>query len=91
MIKFLETNEKNLNKVYIRISNNDLNLTIANFYPNLKRLIIRINSHEVDVLKTIFINCQHLELIKIQYRYENKFIAETRFDTVANYSPKNFL
>ena len=70
-MKFLETNGKNLNKVYIRDLNNNLNLSIVNFCPNLKRLVSRIDDYEVDVLKTILINCQLLEIIKIQY--ENKF------------------
>jgi hypothetical protein len=97
LMKFLETNGKNLKKIYIsegvstlnmRGLNNDLNLTIANFCPNVKRLIIRINDDEIDVLKTIFINCQYLEFIKIWC--EEKSLTETIFEIVTSYSPKNF-
>jgi hypothetical protein len=99
LMKFLETNGKNLKKIYIsegilgidllnmRGLNNDLNLTIANFCPNVKRLIIRIND-EIDVLKTLFINCQYLEFIKIWLG--EKSLTDTVFEIVTNYSPKNF-
>jgi hypothetical protein len=100
LMKFLETNGENLRKIYIsegvsridlpdmRHLNNDLNLTIANFCPNIKRLIIRINDDKIDVLKTIFINCQYLEFIKIWCG--KKSLIETVFEIVTNYSPKNF-
>ncbi|PKY54137.1 hypothetical protein RhiirA4_548059 [Rhizophagus irregularis] len=98
LMKFLEINGKKLNKLYISegISkpilksdlNNDLNLSIANFCLNLKKLIIRINDDEIDMLKSIFISCQYLKFIKILC--EAKCMSETILEIVANYSPKDF-
>ncbi|GBB84559.1 hypothetical protein RclHR1_11120003 [Rhizophagus clarus] len=87
--KFLENNGKNLKMLCIGDSNKALNLSIANFCPNLKRLFKIFSNNELDILKTIFNNCQYLESITIwcgKYYLSEKEV----FETVANYSPINF-
>lgn len=49
------------------ICNNALSLTIANFCPNLKIFFINFKDDELNMLKTILINCQCLEIIQILY------------------------
>ncbi|PKK66480.1 hypothetical protein RhiirC2_852853 [Rhizophagus irregularis] len=89
VIKFLENNGKNLKKLYISRSNRDLSLSIANLCPNITSLYVIFKNNELDILKTIFINCQHLESIKILcgVKHLNK---KKVLETVANYSPNKF-
>jgi hypothetical protein len=89
VMKFLETNGNNIKKFYTVEKCNALSLSIANFCQNLQRLFVRFNNGEIDTLKTIFINCQYLECIKIWCGEE--YLSEKEvFETVANYSPNNF-
>ncbi|RIA81275.1 hypothetical protein C1645_837269 [Glomus cerebriforme] len=88
IIKFLENNGKNLKKFYVKEVNYSLNLSIAKFCPNLKKLSIMCNI-ELDTLKIIFNSCQYLKNIKIwcgTYWLKEKEILET----IAKHSPKNF-
>uniref|UniRef100_U9UP86 F-box domain-containing protein n=1 Tax=Rhizophagus irregularis (strain DAOM 181602 / DAOM 197198 / MUCL 43194) TaxID=747089 RepID=U9UP86_RHIID len=89
LMKFLEINGKNLKKLYMTENNVDLSLSIADFCPNLKNLFVIFNNGEIDTLKTIFINCQYLESIKIWcgYRYLNEIEV---LEMVVNYSPNSF-
>ncbi|CAB4397134.1 unnamed protein product [Rhizophagus irregularis] len=89
IIKFLENNGKNLKKFHISESDKAFNLSIAKFCPNLKNLSAIFNNGESDVLKTIFINCQQLESIKI-WCGEGLLTEKEIFEIVANYSPNNF-
>ncbi|GES91931.1 hypothetical protein GLOIN_2v1715049 [Rhizophagus clarus] len=57
--------EKNLKKFYIGENYKELNLSISNLCPNLKSLFLLFYKNEFDSLKTILINCQYLESIKI--------------------------
>jgi hypothetical protein len=66
LIKFLENNGKNLNEFYALKSNNSLNLAIAKFCPNLRKLFTKIRKNELETLKVILNNCQHLESIEIR-------------------------
>jgi len=89
VMKFLENNGKNLKKFYTYENNSVLSLSISKFCPNLKSLFVVFNDGELDILKTIFINCQNLESVKIWCgrKYLNK---KEVFETVANYSPNSF-
>ncbi|GBB88152.1 hypothetical protein RclHR1_14690007 [Rhizophagus clarus] len=89
-IKFLETNGKNLKKIYFGVSNDkSIKLTIANFCLNLRSLFVIFDRNELEILKTIFNNCQHLESIKIWCGTRHLTEKEV-FETIANYSPNNF-
>ncbi|RIA90193.1 hypothetical protein C1645_876268 [Glomus cerebriforme] len=89
VMRFLENNGKNLKVFYTEENNRDLNLSIAKFCPNLINLFIVFSYNELDVLKTIFNNCQYLESIKIWCG--DGFLSEKEvLETVAKYSPKNF-
>ncbi|EXX52447.1 uncharacterized protein OCT59_028823 [Rhizophagus irregularis] len=89
VMKFLETNGNNLKNLYTVEKNNALSLSIAKFCPNLRRLFVRFNNGEIDILKKIFINCRYLESIKI-WCGEEYLNEKEVFDTVVNYSPSNF-
>jgi hypothetical protein len=93
IMKFLENNGKNLKKFYTDENDKTLGLSIANFCRNLKSLFVIIDSGEIDVLKTIFVNCQHLESIKVwcgkHYIVDNLTEKEV-LETVVNHSPNNF-
>src|SRR4051794_37982680 len=89
-MNFLEINGKNLKELYINVDGNALNLSIAKFCPNLKKLITVINSNnELDTLKTIFSSCQYLEGIVIWC--EGIYLDGRKvLEIVAKHSPKNF-
>ncbi|RIA80052.1 hypothetical protein C1645_839388 [Glomus cerebriforme] len=63
IINFLENNGENLKECYFGESNNDLNLSIAKFCPNLKKLFVEFNNDEIVTLITLFNNCKYLESI----------------------------
>src|SRR5581483_5514537 len=69
LIKFLENNGKNLEEFYIGdakvCSDNSLNLAIAKFCPNLRKLSTGFKSNELETLKIVFNGCQHIESIFI--------------------------
>jgi hypothetical protein len=93
VMKFLENNGKNLIKFHIDESNKALSLSIANFCTNLKSLFVLINSDELDILKTIFINCKYLESIKVYCGKGNfcNYLSEKEiFETIINHSSNNF-
>ncbi|GBB98650.1 hypothetical protein RclHR1_03290008 [Rhizophagus clarus] len=89
VVKFLENNGKNLQKLYIYRSDKAISLSVANFCPNIKSLYVTFKNDELDILKTIFISCQYLESIKITCGVRHLDKKEV-LNTVANYSPKNF-
>ncbi len=62
-IKFLENNGKNLTDLCINdyIKNNSLNLSIIQYRPNLKNLVITVLKNELDTLK----NIQYLIVVNI--------------------------
>ncbi|EXX72226.1 uncharacterized protein OCT59_012400 [Rhizophagus irregularis] len=89
LIKFLEINGKNLKEIYISevtgYNDNSLNLAIAKFCPNLKKLSVGIECKELETLKIIFNNCKNLESIKIWCGW--KFLSEKEaLETFAKYS-----
>jgi hypothetical protein len=65
--KFLEINGKNLKEFCIYENEKSLNLVIAKFCPNLRKLSIRFYNDELETLKTVLDNCKYLESIKILY------------------------
>ncbi|RIA81095.1 hypothetical protein C1645_837526 [Glomus cerebriforme] len=93
LIKFLENNGKNLKKCYIGVneifSNNSLNLAIAKFCPNLRKLSVGFKNNELETMKIIFNNCHYLESMNIWCGGE--FLNEKEaLEIVIKYSPKNF-
>ncbi|GBC03630.1 hypothetical protein RclHR1_05220007 [Rhizophagus clarus] len=94
LIKFLENNGKNLKEIYIGeserafCSDNSLNLAIAKFCPNLRKLSVGIKYNELETLKIIFNSCKNLESIRIwcgEYYLNEKEALET----FTNYSSQN--
>ncbi|CAG8571605.1 6421_t:CDS:1 [Funneliformis caledonium] len=89
LVKFLENNGKHLNELYIDSINKSLKLSIARFCPNLKNLYIIFKNNELNLLKSIFYNCQHLESIKI-WRGGNYINEKEMLEVFAKHSPKSF-
>ncbi|EXX61892.1 uncharacterized protein OCT59_004101 [Rhizophagus irregularis] len=89
IIKFLENNGKNLKMFYVGEKNKALSSSIAKFCPNIRKLFIIFNNDEIDILKTIFINCKYLESIKI-WCGNGFLIKKEVLETVVNHSPSNF-
>ncbi|RIA83583.1 hypothetical protein C1645_833603 [Glomus cerebriforme] len=90
LIKFLETNGKNLIEFCVDYDHDySLNLAIAKFCPNLKTLSITFMKNELETLKLILNSCQYLENIKVQNGIEDLDSKEF-LDTLAKYSPKKF-
>ncbi|RIA98266.1 hypothetical protein C1645_812988 [Glomus cerebriforme] len=93
LIKFLETNGKNLNQFYVSNCDdagidNSLNLAIAKFCPNLKKLSTGFENNELDTLKIVLNCCQCLESIRIWC--ENKLLSEKEaLEAIVKYSHKN--
>src|SRR6185312_14443564 len=92
LIKFLEINGNNLKEFYVdnlRGDLNSLNLSIAKFCPNLRKLYTNFKHNELETLKIIFNSCQYLESIKLWCN--GRFLSEKEiFETIAIHSPKNF-
>ncbi|GBB87590.1 hypothetical protein RclHR1_14050007 [Rhizophagus clarus] len=88
LIKFLESNGKNLKEFHICCSDNSLCLAIAKFCPNLRKFF-SIENNEIELLKKFFISCQNLESIEI-WCGDNYLNDKQVLDIVANYSPRNF-
>ena len=83
----MEINGKYLKEFYVRDNGSLLNLAIAEFCPNLRKLFTGCKINK-EVLKKIFNNCQYLESIKIwcaDYYLSEKDLLEV----VAEYSPSN--
>ena len=88
-MKLLENNGKNLKELTLDDDNNLVKLSIAKFCPNLKKIFVIFKNGELDLLKTIFNNCQYLE--SIQVRCGNYFLNEKEMlEVVVKYSPKYF-
>ncbi|RIA80417.1 hypothetical protein C1645_882174 [Glomus cerebriforme] len=92
LVKFLENNGKNLKECYIGdledYSDNSLNLTIAKFCPNLRKLSTGFKYNELETMKLVFGGCQYLETIKIWCG--GKFLNEKEaLETVVKYSHEN--
>ncbi|GBB94080.1 hypothetical protein RclHR1_02290006 [Rhizophagus clarus] len=85
LIKFLESNGKNLKEFHICYSNSSLCLAVAKFCPNLRKFF-STGDKDLELLKKIFDGCQYLESMNIWCGNNYKGILEI----VANYSPKNF-
>ncbi|GBB97400.1 hypothetical protein RclHR1_02990001 [Rhizophagus clarus] len=93
IIKFLKNNGKNLKKLYVNKSCGDLSLFIPHICPNLKSLFLLFHKNELDILKTILINCQSLESIKVKCGknlFEEYLSEKEVLEIVANHSPNNF-
>src|ERR1051325_11654561 len=90
LVKFLENSGKNLREFYVNYStDNSLNLAVAKFCPNIRKLFIGYKINDIETLKMVLNSCQYLESIKIQW--DNLYLGEKDlFDVVAKYSPKNF-
>ncbi|PKY39881.1 hypothetical protein RhiirA4_415396 [Rhizophagus irregularis] len=87
-----KNNGKNLKEFYLSdikgYSDNSLNLAIAKFCPNLKKLSTELKNDELETLKIIFNNCQYLESIKIWCG--SIFLSEKEaLETVVKQSHKN--
>ncbi|RIA90099.1 hypothetical protein C1645_849788, partial [Glomus cerebriforme] len=92
LIKFLENNGRNLRECYIsneyRNSDNSLNLAIAKFCPNLRKLSIGFKNNELETMSIVYNSCQYLEIVEIWCGDE--FLSESEaLDAVINYSHKN--
>ncbi|RIA84331.1 hypothetical protein C1645_879991 [Glomus cerebriforme] len=89
VIKFLENNGKNLKECYFGEDSSALNLSIAEFCPNLKKLSVCFNNDELNTLITIFNNCQNLESIEIWFG-KGCLSEKEVLETIVKYSPKKF-
>ncbi|GBB87226.1 hypothetical protein RclHR1_13670007 [Rhizophagus clarus] len=93
IMKFLENNGKNILKFHTDENDKALSLSVAKFCPNLKSLFIIFNNGELDILKTIFNNCQNLESIKVwcgKSHFSEYLSEKGLFETIINHSSKNF-
>ncbi|RIA82114.1 hypothetical protein C1645_835889 [Glomus cerebriforme] len=93
LTKFLENNGKNLRELfvncYVNYSDNTLNLAIAVFCPNLRKLSVGFKNGELETLKIVFNSCHYLESIKIWCGGE--FLSDKEaLEACVNYSQKNF-
>ncbi|GBB90368.1 hypothetical protein RclHR1_01730016 [Rhizophagus clarus] len=88
LIKFLENNGKNLKEFYVNKSNEELNLAVIKYCPNLRKLFSEFKNSELDSLKMILNNLHNLESIKISYNEEG-FNEKDLFDILVKCSPKN--
>ena len=90
LIQFLEINGKNLTEFYVGHQNNSLNLAVAKFCSNLKKLRLIFKYDELETLKMVFNNCQYLESIKIRCGGDYYLEEKEMLEMVSKYSPKNF-
>jgi len=94
LINFLEINGINLWKFYIDcvsgVCDNSLNLAVAKFCLNLRRLSVGFKNDES--LKIVFNSCQYLESIVIWCgRYGEELLNEKdALEIVVKYSPESF-
>jgi len=97
LMKFLEKNGKNLSILDIGDMDEPLSLLIIQFCPNLKEFHMGIEDDDgmdIDIIKTIFKNCQGLESIKIicvgsDHQRKERIFKEI-FEAVTKYSPESF-
>ncbi|RIA80896.1 hypothetical protein C1645_837877 [Glomus cerebriforme] len=92
LIRFLEINGKNLKELYLGDmsgeSDDSLNLAIAKFCTNLRKLSVGFKNDEIETLKIIFKGCQYLESIKILCGGELLSEKEA-LETFVKYSSEN--
>ncbi|PKY18222.1 hypothetical protein RhiirB3_522596 [Rhizophagus irregularis] len=89
LIKFLENNGKNLKEFYVKNNGYLLNLAIAKFCPNLRKLFTIFRNDELETIKVIFNNCQYLE--SIQAWCGGRYLNDKEIlDIIVKYSPRNF-
>ncbi|CAB4414020.1 unnamed protein product [Rhizophagus irregularis] len=92
LVKFIENNGKNLKELSMGDirgnSDNSLNLAIAKFCPNLRKLSTGVKNDELETLKIILNSCRYIEKIKIwcgsEYLNEKEAL-----DMVVKYSHEN--
>ncbi|PKY49144.1 hypothetical protein RhiirA4_464997 [Rhizophagus irregularis] len=65
LIKFLEINGKNLKEFHIYNNDNSEILIIIKLCPNLRKIFVRFDNDEIEILKSIFESCKYLVSIKI--------------------------
>src|SRR5204862_237956 len=92
LIKFLKNNGRSLKEFYVGDfdgrSGNSLNLAIAKFCPNLRKLSTGFKNTELETLKLVFNGCQYLESIKIWCGGE--YLSEKEaLEAFVKYSHKN--
>jgi len=63
LINFLEANGKNLREFYLDEDTKSPNL-VTRLCPNLRKLSISLESNDSETLKTVFNDCQYLEVLK---------------------------
>ncbi|GBB97382.1 hypothetical protein RclHR1_02980021 [Rhizophagus clarus] len=89
IIKFLENNGKTIKEIYLKLNNNCLNLYIPKLCPNLRSLVVKFNSDELNTLITVFLSCKDLESIEIWCG--KRFLNEKEvLEVIIKYSQKNF-
>ena len=92
LIKFLEINGRNLKELYLGDMNDDsddsLNLAIAKFCTNLRKLSTGFKNDELETLKMVFNGCQYLESITIWCGYDY-FSEKAALEAFVKYSHKN--
>jgi hypothetical protein len=80
LTNFLENNGKNLKEFYLGDfygnSDNYLNLAIAKFCPNLRKLSSGFRHNELETSKLVLNNCQYLKSINIWC--VDEFLSEKR-------------
>ncbi|RIA80839.1 hypothetical protein C1645_837974 [Glomus cerebriforme] len=88
LIKFLENNGNNLQEFCVSDNNNSLNLTIAKFCPNIRKLFTGFKNIELDTIKIVLNSLQYLESIKVWCGGE--FLNEKEaLEAFVKYSHKN--
>src|SRR5256886_15524100 len=70
-------------------SNDSINLAIAKFCTNLRKLSTGFKNDELETLKMVFNECQHLESIKIWCGGWYFLNEKDALETVAKYSHEN--
>ena len=91
LIKFLEINGRNLKELYLGemsgYSDDLLNLAIAKFCTNLRKLSTGFKNDELETLKMVFNGCQYLESISI-WCGDGFFSEKEALEAFAKYSHK---
>ncbi|RIA86227.1 hypothetical protein C1645_878806 [Glomus cerebriforme] len=93
LIIFLENNGNKLKECYIgdyhEYSDNSLNLAIAKFCPNLRKLSVGFKNNELETMRIVFNGCRNLESMKIWCG--NDFLSEKEaLESIVKYSRENF-
>src|SRR5436309_15159464 len=67
-----------------------MNLAIAKFCPNLRKLYTKFKKNSSETLKVIFNSCKYLESIKIWSGLYGYLDTRELFEILTKCSPKNF-